>query len=160
MARKNETTWFVVADGSRARFLAPIPGGPRYRVVASYDSPEARLPSRELVSTPPSRAQESANPAHHAIEPRQDPHLAQKAAFGRELADHLKVAGDRGDYDRLVLYADPRSLAILREALDPVTRGRVRVEIAKDLTKIPITELSRHIAADLLEEGSANRPTD
>lgn len=160
MARKHETTWFVVADGSRARFLAPILGEPGYRVVASYESPEARLPSRELVSTPPSRAQESANPAHHAIEPRQDPHLARKAIFAREIAGHLKAAGDRGDYDRLVLYADPRSLAILRETLDPVTRGRVRVEIAKDLTRIPIAELSRHIAADLVGEGSANRPAD
>ena len=150
MARKNETTWFVVADGSRARFLAPIQGKPGYRVVSRYDSAEARRPSRDLVSTPPSRAQESANPAHHAIEPRQDPHVARKAAFAREIANHLRAAGDRGDYDWLVLYADPRSLAVLREALDPVTRGRVRAEIAKDLTKIPIAELSRHIAADLL----------
>jgi protein required for attachment to host cells len=160
MARRNETTWFVVADGSRARILAPIQGKPDYRVVASYESQEAKLPSRELVSTPPGRAQESANPAQHAIEPRQDPHVARKAAFAREIADHLKVAGDRGDYDRLVLYADPRSLAVLREALDPVTRRRVKAEIPKDLTKVPVPELSRHFAADLLGEGSAHRRSD
>lgn len=150
MARKNETTWFVVADGSRARFLVPVQGGSGYRVVATYESQEARLPSHELVSTPPSRAQESANPARHAIEPRQDPHTARKAAFSREIAHHLEGAGARGDYDRLVLYADPRSLATLREALDPLTRSRVKVEIAKDLTKMPIAELARHIATDLL----------
>jgi protein required for attachment to host cells len=150
VARKNETIWFVVSDGSRARFLTPIQGRPEYRVVASYESQEAKLPSRELVSTPPGRAQESANPAHHAIEPRQDPHTGRKAAFAREIASHLKVAGKRGDYDWLILYADPRSLAVLREALDPATRRQVKAEIAKDLTKTPVAELPQHFAADLV----------
>jgi protein required for attachment to host cells len=149
VASKHETIWFVVSDGSRARFLTPIQGRPEYRVVASYESQEAKLPSRELVSTPPGRAQESANPAHHAIEPRQDPHTARKAAFAREIASHLKLAGKRGDYDWLILYADPRSLAVLREALDPATRRQVKAEIAKDLTKTPVAELPQHFAADL-----------
>ena len=158
MARKQQVTWFVVSDGTRARFLVQIQGRPEYRVVANYESEEARLPSRELISTPPSRVQESANPAHHAIEPRQDPHRAQKAAFAREIADHLKLARKRGDYDWLVLYADPRSLAVLREALDPATRRQVKAEIAKDLTKTQVADLPRHFAADLLLGGSTGQP--
>jgi protein required for attachment to host cells len=150
MARKGNATWFVVADGSRARFLARADGGTGYGVVASYESQEARLPSRDLVSAPPSRAQESANSAHHAIEPRQDPHVAQKAAFAREVAHHLKAARDHGEYGQLVLYADPRSLAVLREALDPATRRLVKAEFSKDLTKTPVADLARHFTEDLI----------
>jgi len=159
VASKNETIWFVVSDGSRARFLASIQGRPEYRVVASYESQEAKLPSRELVSTPPSRVQESANPAHHAIEPRQDPHRTQKVAFAREIAGRLNLAGKRGDYDWLVLYADPRSLAVLREALHPTTRRKVKAEIAKDLTKIPVAELPQYFAVDLAG-GWTGQPAD
>jgi len=148
MKRRNEVTWFVLTDGSRARFLAGGPETPAYRLVGQYESKEARLPSRELVSTPPTRVQESAYSGRHSVEPRRDPHVALKAAFARDIAAQLKAAGERRDYTALVLYADPRSLAVLRKVLDAATRSRVKAEIPKDLTKVPLAELAQHFVAD------------
>jgi len=152
MKRRNEITWFVVADGSRARFLAASPEKQEYRLLGQYESKEARLPSRELVSTPPTRVQESAYSGHHSVAPREDPHVALKGAFARDIATHLKEAGERSAYTSLVLYADPRSLAVLRRALDAATRRRVKAEISKDLTKVPLSQLRHHFVADGVAE--------
>jgi hypothetical protein len=123
MARKSGLTWFVVADGSCAKLLAAIPGRSEFRILAQYESKEARFPSRELVSTPPSRVQESANAARHAVGPRRDPHTARKAAFARDIAAHLKAAGERGDYQALVLMPTHAPLRSCGRCLIPQQLG-------------------------------------
>jgi protein required for attachment to host cells len=143
---RRRVTWFVVADGSRARFVARRGEEPSYAIAAEYASPEAHVPTREIMSDRPGRVQESANMAHHAIEPHQDAHRQRKAAFAQQIARHLNAASAEGAFDALVLYAAPRSLAALRAALDDTSRGKVKTEFAKDLTKVPLPELTRHFA--------------
>jgi protein required for attachment to host cells len=139
-------TWFVLADGAGARFLKRRELESGYDVVAEYVAPEAHLPSRELVSDRPGHGQESAYSGRHAIEPRQDPHGARKNAFAHEIAAHLGRASAEGAFDRLVIYAAPKTLATLREALDETTRAKVKAEFPKDLMKIPFADLPRHFA--------------
>lgn len=143
---KRRITWFVLADGSRARFMTRRPEDPGYTIVEEHESPEAHLPSREIVSDRPGRVRESANAAHHGIEPRQDPHRAEKDAFVHQVASRLTAASAKGAFDELVLYVAPRSLATLKAALDDATRGKIKTEFPKDLTKIPLAELPRHFA--------------
>jgi protein required for attachment to host cells len=143
---KRRVTWFVLADGSRARFLTRRTEAPGYDIVAEYEAPDAHVPTRDLISDKPGRQQESANAAHHSVEPRSDPHRERKVAFAEHVADRLNAASAEGAFDELVLYADPRSLAELRSALDDGTRAKVKAEFPKDLTKIPLAELPRHFA--------------
>ena len=143
---KYPVTWFVVADGSRARVVTCLPDGVTCEVVASYDSQEAHLPDRELTSDRPGRNQESAYTGRHAVEPRHDPHRGAKEAFIRHVAMQLNEATRRAAFDALVIYADPRSLAVLRDSLDDATRSKVKRMVAKDLTKVPVSELGRHFA--------------
>jgi protein required for attachment to host cells len=145
---KRPVTWYLVADGSRARVVTCLSTESNYEVVASYESAEAHLPDRELTSDRPGHGQESATTGRHALEPRHDPHRARKEAFIRQVATHLKDANTRAAFDALVLYADPRSLAVLRDSLDDATRAKVKRSVAKDLTKIPLAELGRHFAAE------------
>lgn len=142
---RHRKIWFVVADGSRARIVTRQAEGSGCAIVAEYEAPSARVPSRDIVSDRPGRAQESASPARHAVEPRQDPHRAAKESFLRELADELGRANEQGAFDRLVLYADPHSLAVLRQKLNEATRAKVAAEFSKDLTKVPLPELDRHL---------------
>jgi protein required for attachment to host cells len=137
--------WFVVADGSRARIVTRPAEATGYEIVAEYEAPQVRRPSRDIVSDRPGRAQESASPARHAVEPRQDPHRAAKESFLCKLADELDRANERGAFDQLVLYADPHSLAVLRQKLNETTRAKVAAEFPKDLTKVPLPELDRHL---------------
>ena len=141
---RRRVTWFVVADGSRARFHKRREEGDGYEVVATYESPEAHLPTHELMSDRPGRTQESAYPGRHAVEPRHDPHRARKDSFAQEVAAHLNAANAQGEFDALVIYAAPRALAPLRTELDEATRRKVKAEVAKDLTKVPFEELTLH----------------
>jgi protein required for attachment to host cells len=142
---KRRVTWFVLADGSRARFLTRRQEESGFEVAEEHDAPEARVPTREIGSDRPGRVHESANSAHHGVEAHHDAHRDRKTAFARQLADRLNAASAAGIFDALVLYAAPRSLATLREALDEATRRKITGEFPKDLTKVPLAELPHHL---------------
>jgi protein required for attachment to host cells len=103
MMPKRRVTWFVLADGSRARVLTRRQKEPGIEVVEEHDDPAARLPTREIGSDRPGRVQESANSAHHAVEAHHDAHRERKTAFARQLADRLNAASAAGTFDGLVL---------------------------------------------------------
>jgi protein required for attachment to host cells len=141
---KRKVTWFVLADGSRARFLTKRPETAGYDIVAEYESAEAHVPSHEIGSDRPGRSRESAASARHSITPREDIHRARKASFARDIAAHLNEAGRRGLFDTLVIYAAPRALGELRTALNAEAQKRIKAEIPKDLTRLPLAELPLH----------------
>lgn len=139
------TTWIVIADGSRARIVVPREGGKGFDIVSETASEEAHAPSREIGSDRPGRTQESGYSARHGIEPRQDPHEERKAAFIRNLAVRLNQAAAQKRFDGLILFAPPRCLGELRDALDDGARGKIKAATPKDLTKLPLGELPRHL---------------
>jgi protein required for attachment to host cells len=143
---KQRTIWFVLADGSRARIVTRRAEGRGYEIAAEYDSAEARQPSRDILSDRPGHTQESGYSGRHAIEPKSDVHRERKADFARDVAERLNAAGAGNAFDALVLYAAPRTLAELRDALDEPTKRKVKAEFAKDLTKVPLEKLSAHFA--------------
>ncbi len=144
---KRRITWIVMADGSRARIVKPRAEGSGFDLLSDLASSEAHKPSRDLVSDRPGHGQESSNSAHHAIEPRQDAHAQVKAAFLRGVAEHLNEAAGKKAFDALILFAPPRCLGELREALSEATRSKIKATAPKDLTKLPLAELPEHLEA-------------
>jgi protein required for attachment to host cells len=141
---RHRLTWIVVADGARARILARGEQG-GFQPISAWESADAHRPSRDLVSDRPGRGQESATTAHHAHDPRQDPHEERKADFLRDLAERLNRAAAENRFDDFVLFVPPRSLGVLREALDEGAQAKLRGSAAKDLTKVPTDELAAHV---------------
>ena len=137
-------TWYVVADGGRAR------------IVQKRDRQEAFDTSQELVSADlhhrthdlgterPGRGRESAMSAHHAVQPREDLHRAAKQSFAHQVAALLNEASQREEFDGLVLVAPAHPLRDLRDALDGSTQRKIRGELQKDLTKVPDADLAEH----------------
>jgi len=144
---RKPVTWFLVADGARARIVTRPEGADHYAIVYAEDALAAHARSRELGSDRPGRSQESAYSAHHALAPRSDLHRLEESKFIRNLVAHLNRESARGSFDRLVLFAAPRCLAQLRSGLDAATAKKLGGEHAKDLTKVPLAELARHFAA-------------
>ncbi len=144
---KHRTTWIVLADGSRALIVKRREIEPGFDVVANLASSEAHVPSHLLKSDNPGRTQESHNSAHHAVEPRHDPHAEQLKSFLHSVAQYLNAQNAANSYDKIILFAPARALGQLREMLDDGTRAKVQVEAAKDLTKMPLDELPKHLAA-------------
>jgi protein required for attachment to host cells len=149
--RTAKTTWIVVADGMHARFLLYRPGEKLTPAVEPelYD-PAVHGRSLDLKSDHPGRAIDPGSGAHHAIEPRHDPHTYEKHLFAGRIADVINAAAARKEFDRLVIAAPPKTLGELRKALDKRAAALVAAEVHHDLIKTPHAELLAHFS-DALE---------
>ncbi len=137
-------TYILVADGGRAHLLLSEGlGKPIAEVQGSHREQDIK-PDHLLSAERPGRVHESANVSRHAIE-RDDLHQRQKERFTRALAEDLDKRLGNGEYDRLLIAAPPDTLGVLRSAMSPRVQAVILGEIAKDLTKVPNTELRRHL---------------
>jgi protein required for attachment to host cells len=101
---KNARTWYVIADGGRARFVERNENG-AFRTVGSFVSTELHKRSSDFGRDRPARVMESAARGRSAIEPRRDLKEAAKENFVKVVAEELDVAHKRGQFDNLVLVA-------------------------------------------------------
>ncbi|UCH73938.1 MAG: host attachment protein [Rhodospirillales bacterium] len=147
MPNEDSTTWFVIADGAKARVLARHGGAGPLEPASElcFTEAEARLPSRDVGADRPGRVHESADTARHAMEPRVDWHRFAKQQFAKSVAAALEAAAQAKRFGQLVLVAPPRTLGDLRQALGPHAAARVAGEIAKDLTNLPDHDLPAHL---------------
>jgi protein required for attachment to host cells len=142
---KKKVTWIIVADGSRARFLANDgPGKGLHAAIAGefhHDLP----PTRDLGTEKPGRIASRANTGRSAIQPHVDWHQFEKEKFSQEMANLLNDAAEKKSFDDLIIVAPPRTLGTLRHALSANTSERIRAEIPKDLTQVPLREMPGHL---------------
>ena len=72
-----------------------------------------------------------------------DLHRQEEERFARGTADMLSRRAAAGEFDRLVIVADPRTLGVLRDHYPPALRKVITAEVAKDLVKHPVAEIER-----------------
>src|SRR5262245_47453990 len=148
MPFKHPKTWFVIADGARARILRN--DGPGTPLVPAIDrdlaDPAVHGHSRDLKSDRPGRAFDPGSGQPHAMEPHHDFHNFEKRMFARQVAKLLDEHAAKKDIERLVLVAPPKTLGDLRAELSPHSIGLVAAEIPKDLTHVPVAKLAEHLA--------------
>ena len=144
-------TWYVIADGGRARILEKRdrqrddrPGA--FDTLQELVSADLHRATHDLGTERPGRVRESAASARHAVQPRQDLHQAEKQNFVQEVAAVLNAANTRDEFDALVLVAPAHALGDLRQALDAPTQRKVSAQLQKDLTKVPNADLAEHLA--------------
>lgn len=135
----------VVCDGAKALLLADagIAPAPRLSVVESFAEPHAGTSA--LGTERPGRVHESATSSRSALE-QPDLHAQAEAAFLGRVAGRLGELVSAGEASRILLVAPPKALGTLRDALSPQVKGCIDGEIAKDLVKLPVDEIGRHIA--------------
>ncbi|MEP9354182.1 host attachment protein [Xanthobacter sp. KR7-65] len=136
----------VVCDGAKALFLADggIAPAPRLSVVESFSEPH---PGTAALGTDrPGRVHESASTARSAME-ETDLHAEAEAAFIGRVAQRIEALVAGGAPRRILLVAPPKALGTLREALSAKVKALVDGELAKDLVKLPLEEIGRHIAS-------------
>ncbi len=137
----------LVADG--AKYLLFRNSGDLRRVAFAYEGGgEKENPStRQQGSDQPGRAFSSVNKARSAMD-QTDWHQIEEDRFATSIAEMLGLLADAGDFDELVVVAPPRCLASLRKAFGRPVSSRIVAEIAKDLTKHPVTEIARILAQE------------
>jgi protein required for attachment to host cells len=139
---KRERIWVLVADGARARILrSPALRAADDRHLADLVVESEHKPAREVMADKPGRSIASVGARRSAMEYRSDPARLQTEQFAGVLADQLERRRAAGEFDRIVIVAEPRTLGIIRRKLSPQLAAAVAAEVAKDLTKLPPDEL-------------------
>jgi len=77
----------------------------------------------------------------------QSPGELDEATFAKQVANYLYKRAQRGDFQHLVLAADPQTLGQIRPSLHKEVTGRLIKEVPKTLTNSPIGDIERSIGA-------------
>jgi protein required for attachment to host cells len=125
------TTWYVVADGGKARILT-MDGGKMHTAESFDNSGHGDTDEDPSSGTSQLKA------------PKSDPHDQAKARFAKLVAAKLNEAVRTGKVDEIVLAAPAHVLHDVREALDKAASAKLGKTLSKDLTNTPDGELASH----------------
>jgi protein required for attachment to host cells len=136
--------WVVACDGTKAIMLENTGSltEPHLKTRETYEQVAPR--TRELGTDEPGRAFSSVGYGRSAVE-QTDLHEQLEQEFLQKLAARLDRAVDGGEIETMILAAPARALGQLRQALSPRGRAAVRAELDKNLVRLPLTEIARHI---------------
>ncbi len=146
MDRNRNKTWILVADAGRARVLAQRTRSSDLVLVDGMDLTHPNPKSSVMGSDSLPRTFDSVGPGRHAIEPRSDPHRAEKRNFAKELSGLLDDGLAAAAYDQVFIIAPPRMMGDLHEFLSDKVKHAVVGELLLDLAHAPIGEIARRLA--------------
>ena len=136
--------WVVVCDGAKALVLENI-GDVKFPNLKTVEVIEEKHPAtHELGTDAPGRSHSSVGHGRSAVS-QTDFHDQAEHDFLVRLATHLDAALGAGKVKSLVVVAPPRALGVLRPAYSPALKAAVRAELHKDLVKMPVYEIEKHL---------------
>ncbi len=127
----NEITWYVVADGGKARVLTLNDGA--MRTMEHFDN-SGHGDTDEDASAGTSQLKA----------PKSDPHAQAKTHFAKMVAERLNEAVRSGKVDEIVLAAPAHVLHDIREGLDKAATAKLGKSFSKDLTNTPDHDMASH----------------
>jgi len=133
----------IVADRGRARFFSQEV----YKLKELADmSSDHRLP-QEVESDKQGRFQSkgTAIPQHFSYSPHTELSTKQRENFANDIVVQTRKIRDAQDFDGIILIASPKFLGVLRSVLNDQERDQIKKEIAKELTKLPLTEIALYL---------------
>lgn len=139
-------TWFLVADGRRARLFVEERRGADLAERSDWALEISEEETYDPQDRPP-RSFDRVGAGRHAMDKGRSLHEQEELNFLRRVADRLTQAGKQKQFDHLVLAAPPRALGTLREALPEAVSARIKAETPKDL----LDEDARHLRTRLTE---------
>ena len=144
LIRRDE--WVVVCDGAKALVLQNTGDAkfPNLKTIEVYQQDD--LPTRALGSDRPGRTHSSAGPGSSAVT-QTDWHDQAEQAFLTQLAHKLDAAVAGGKVKSIILVAPPRALGMIRPAYSHGLKAAIRAELDKDLVKLPVHEIEKHLTA-------------
>ena len=136
--------WVVVCDGAKALVLQNTGDAkfPNLKMREVYEQKD--LPTHLLGADRPGRTHSSAGSGSSAVT-QTDWHNQAEQAFLTQLAEKLDAAVTAGKMKSIILAASPRALGMIRPAYSHAVRAAVRAEVDKDLVKLPIHEIEKHL---------------
>ncbi|MBV8792954.1 MAG: host attachment protein [Pseudolabrys sp.] len=137
--------WVVVADGARALIFENTGPLNAPKLVTRENYAEKHPPTHALGTDAPGRAMNSAGPGRGAV-PQTDWHDRAEQAFLEAVIKRLDGLVASGKAKSLIVVAPPRALKVLRNGYSKALRAAVKREIDKDLVKLPVPEIEKHLS--------------
>jgi protein required for attachment to host cells len=139
--------WVVVCDGRKALVLENA-GDEKFLNLKTrevFDHPSQK--TSELGTDAPGRSISSVGNGGRSAVEQTDWHTQEEQRFLQTLAGHLDTEVKAGRAKSIVIVAPPRALGVLRPAYSHDLRRALATEIDKDLVRLPVHEIERHLAA-------------
>lgn len=138
--------WVVVCDGAKALVLENV-GDEKFPNLKTREVYQQEDPlTHELGTDAPGRSFQSFSTKRSAME-QTDWHEQEERRFLEQLVARLDAALQAGKTKSVVIAAPPRALGVLRQVYSNGLRRALRAEIDKDLVKLPVHEIEKHLAA-------------
>jgi len=135
-----------VGDGKKALVLRNEGNAELLNLKTERVFTDANPPTNEQGTDRPGRSFSSAGSGRSSVG-QTDWHKLEEHRFAEQVAAALeRIVRERG-VKTLVVVAPPRALADLRKAFHPDVKKKIIAEIDKDLTKHPIDQIEKHLAA-------------
>lgn len=136
--------WVVVCDGAKALVLenAGDEKFPNLKTVDVFE--QSNPPTREQGVDEPGTSHSSVGHGRSSYE-QTDWHDRAEEAFLAQLAERLDRAVQSGKVKTLILVAPPRALGMIRPRYTHAMRNAVRVELDKDLVKLPVHQIEKQL---------------
>ncbi len=141
-------TWVAVADGGRAMILVNIGTAftPELKVRRTWDQDNPR--THEQGRDRPPRTFNSADMRRSALEAA-DLHQTNEDRFIGQFVGELEADATAGLFRELAVFAPPAALGRFRKAASEDLARRVIAWVDKDLTKLPVPEITAAVARSL-----------
>jgi protein required for attachment to host cells len=133
--------WVVVCDGNKALLLENVGDAVFPNLKTKEVHAHANPKTHEQGTDAPGRAFSSVGTIRSAVE-QTDWHDQSERAFLEDLAARLDAAVTAGETEAVIVVAPPRAL---RQAYSPRLRQAVRAEADKDLVRMPVHEIEKHL---------------
>jgi protein required for attachment to host cells len=125
----NSRTYIVAGDSAEVRvFLSERRFG-EWTEVTTLDNPDARVRERDRVTDRPGRAFDSFGKGRHAMATGESAQQHDTNQFAHSVGEFLNKGIVSGDFDSLVLIADPKFLGFLRKSLSAASADSTVLEI-------------------------------
>jgi protein required for attachment to host cells len=147
----SKDTWVLVTDSEKALFLRnETDGQDPFFVVVSKETQE-NPPNRDQAANRPGRFNDGPSTHRSAVQDT-DWHELAKERFAADLADILYSKAHKGEFERLVIVADPSTLGSLRDELHMEVTDKIVGEVPKTLTNHPLDEIEKIVKEALKDD--------
>lgn len=128
MSKISENTLVVVADGHQARL---------FRTSGVGDD----LSLKETASKSPRQLADDGPSGSRPEE--QTPRQTDEATFAKQLADSLERMHAAGEFDSIVLAADPQTLGQIRDTMNSNLAGAITLTLDKELVNHSVGDITK-----------------
>jgi protein required for attachment to host cells len=148
MAKLENGTWVLIADGEKALFMVNETDAEDPFLQVFREEEQDSPPNRDQAANRRGRFNDGPSVHRSAVDDT-DWHQLSKDRFAHELSEILYKQVHKGKFDKIVIVAPPKTLGELRDEMHQEVAAKVVGEIPKTLTNHPMDEIEKIVKAEL-----------